>query len=202
MPAPAFRTPRRAALAASLAAVLATPAAADQLIQDDLIVQGSVCSGSACVENESFGFDTVRLKQNLVRLGFVDTSIGNFPTTDWQITVNDPDGQGFGEFFAIDNLDSGARILRLDAGAPSDSLFVDAFGNLGLGTSTPGLELHLLDSDTPGLRLEQDTTLGNPAAVWDIAGNEANFFFRNNTRLPFRIRPGAPTSTIVPRGRV
>ena len=34
---------------------------------------------------------------------------------------------------------------------------------------------------------------------WDIAGNEANFFVRDVTggsRLPLRIRPGAPTSSI------
>ena len=198
MSAPAFRTPRRAALAVFLAAIFATaPAAADQLISDDLIVQGSLCSGSQCVDGESFGFDTIRMKQNLVRLGFVDTSVGAFPTTDWQITVNDPDGQGFGEFFAIDNLDTGARILRLDSAAPANSVYVDNFGNLGLGTSTPGLELHLLDSDTPGVRLQQDTSLGNPGIVWDIAGNEANFFVRNNGQLPFRIRPGAPTSTLM-----
>jgi hypothetical protein len=35
--------------------------------------------------------------------------------------------------------------------------------------------------------------------TWDIAGNEANFFVRDVTGgslLPFRIRPGAPTSSI------
>ena len=35
--------------------------------------------------------------------------------------------------------------------------------------------------------------------VWDVAGNEANFFVRDVTsgsRLPFRIRPGAPTSSL------
>lgn len=199
MPAPVLRAARRAALAVSLAAVLAAaPAAADQVIPDDLIVQVSLCAGTDCVENESFGFDTVRMKQNLVRLGFVDTSVGSFPTADWQIAVNDPDGQGFGEFFAIDSLDTGARIFRLDANAPANSVFVDGLGNVGLGTSTPGMELHLLDSDTPGIRLQQDDSAGNPAVAWDIAGNEANFFVReNHAILPFRIRPGAPTSTLM-----
>src|SRR5439155_3561427 len=40
---------------------------------------------------------------------------------------------------------------------------------------------------------------GFTAQTWDIAGNEANFFVRDVTggsRLPFRIRPGAPTSSI------
>src|SRR5262249_861399 len=41
---------------------LALAAAFDQVIADDLIVQGSACIGLDCVNNESFGFDTVRLK--------------------------------------------------------------------------------------------------------------------------------------------
>jgi hypothetical protein len=40
---------------------------------------------------------------------------------------------------------------------------------------------------------------GFTAQTWDIAGNEANFFVRDVTggsRLPLRIRPGAPTSSV------
>jgi hypothetical protein len=47
--------------------------------------------------------------------------------------------------------------------------------------------------------LEQTNAGGFTAQTWDIAGNEANFFVRDVTsgsRLPFRIRPGAPTSSI------
>src|SRR5688500_11998678 len=53
-------------------------------------------------------------------------------------------------------------------------------------------------SDTPGLRLEQSGG-SFPAQTWEIGGNEANFFIRDLTggsRLPFRIRPGAATSSI------
>src|SRR6185436_9021800 len=39
-----------------------TPAVLDQVIPDDLIVQSSNCFGFDCVNNESFGFDTIRLK--------------------------------------------------------------------------------------------------------------------------------------------
>jgi hypothetical protein len=35
----------------------------DQVIADDLIVQGSICAGLDCVNNESFGFDTIRLRK-------------------------------------------------------------------------------------------------------------------------------------------
>ena len=53
--------------------------------------------------------------------------------------------------------------------------------------------------DTPGLRLVQ-TAVPWGAQIWDVSGNETNFFIRDSTinpvRLPFRIRPGAPTSSI------
>jgi hypothetical protein len=60
------------------------------------------------------------------------------------------------------------------------------------------LGLKLKAADTPGLRLEQPAS-PYTAQSWDIAGNEANFFIRDVTggsRLPFRIRPGAATSSI------
>ncbi|MCP4202550.1 MAG: hypothetical protein GY769_11520, partial [bacterium] len=53
--------------------------------------------------------------------------------------------------------------------------------------------------DTPTLRLQQDGSSGFAPQTWDVAGSETNFFIRdvtNGSSLPFRIRPGAPTSSI------
>ena len=72
-------------------------------------------------------------------------------------------------------------------------------GRLGLKTSTPVLDVHANNTNTPAIRLEQNSGGGFIAQTWDIAGNEANFFVRDVTsgsRLPFRIRPGAPTSSL------
>jgi hypothetical protein len=63
----------------------------------------------------------------------------------------------------------------------------------------PVLNLHIVQGDTPSIRLDQDTSSGWTAQVWDIAGNESNFFIRDVTggsRLPFRIQPGTPTNTL------
>ena len=83
--------------------------------------------------------------------------------------------------------------------APTNSLFVDSSGRLGLRTATPGLPIHISVGDTPAMRYEQTSASGFTAQTWDIGANEANFFVRDLTggsRLPFRIRPGAPTSSI------
>jgi Chaperone of endosialidase len=170
----------------------------DQVIPDDLIVQGSACIGLDCVNNESFGFDTIRLKENNTRIKFEDTSVGSFPTNDWQLTANDSASGGASKF-SIEDI-TGARVpFTVTAGAPTNSIFVDSTGRLGLRTSTPVLDIHARTSNTPALRLEQSNSGGFMAQTWDVAGNEANFFVRDVTsgsRLPFRIRPGAPTSSI------
>jgi hypothetical protein len=59
--------------------------------------------------------------------------------------------------------------------------------------------LHITTTDTPANRYEQTSGGGFTAQTWDIGANEANFFVRDVTggsRLPFRVRPGAPTSSI------
>ncbi len=185
-------------LAAAVIGVIASSAQADQVIPDDLIVDGSLCVGFDCVNNESFGFDTIRLKENNTRIKFEDTSTGTFPTTDWQLTANDSASGGANKF-SIEDV-TGARVpFTIISGAPSNSLFVDSGGRLGLGTATPVLDVHVASNNTPALRLAQDSSGGFTAQTWDIGGNEANFFIRDVTggsRLSFRIRPGAPTSSI------
>ncbi|HBL29156.1 MAG TPA: hypothetical protein DD490_20180, partial [Acidobacteria bacterium] len=146
----------------------------------------------------SFGFDTIRLKENNLRIKFEDTSTGTFPTNDWQLTANDSASGGASKF-SIEDI-TGAKVpFTVTAGASTNSIFVDSTGRVGFRTSTPVLDLHVATSNTPALRLEQNNSGGFTAQTWDIAGNEANFFVRDVTsgsRLPFRIRPGAPTSSV------
>ncbi|NOT57981.1 MAG: hypothetical protein HOP18_25535, partial [Deltaproteobacteria bacterium] len=82
---------------------------ADEVIPDDLIVQGSTCTGFDCVNGESFGFDTIRLKENNLRIKFEDTSTGaGFPTNDWQLTANDSASGGASKF-SIEDI-TGAKV--------------------------------------------------------------------------------------------
>jgi hypothetical protein len=178
---------------------LAHPAFPDDVIPDDLIVQGSACIGLDCVNGESFGFDTIRMKENSTRIKFDDTSTSaGFPANDWQLTANDSASGGSNKF-SIEDITGSKVPFTVEAGAPTNSIFVDATGRLGLRTSTPVLDIHASTSNTPAFRMEQNNSGGFTAQTWDIAGNEANFFIRDVTsgsRLPFRIRPGAPTSSI------
>ena len=155
--------------------------------------------GLDCVNNESFGFDTIRLKENNTRIKFDDTSTGTgFPNHDWQLTANDSASGGANKF-SIEDITASTVPFTITGSAPTNAIFVDSTGRLGLRTATPVLDIHVATSNTPAMRLEQNNSGGFTAQTWDVAGNEANFFVRDVTggsRLPFRIRPGAPTSSI------
>ena len=171
----------------------------DQVFLDDLIVEGSACVGLDCVNGENFGFDTLRPKENNLRIKFQDTSASaSFPSNDWQITANGSNN-GDANRFSIDDIDGAKTPFTIEAGAPSHSLYVDDAGNIGVNKSTPVVELHITDGDSPTVRLEQDGSSGFTPQTWDLAGNETNFFVRdvtNGSRLPFKILPSAPTNSL------
>jgi len=187
------------ALASGLLCSLTAPALADQVTPDDLIVQGSGAFGFDAVDGESFSFDTLRLKENNLRIHFDDTSTSTgFPANDWRLIANSSDSSG-GNYFAIEDSTAARIPFRVDAGAPADALRIASSGNVGIGTSNPAMHVDILTGNTPGVRLAQNNTGGWTPQTWDVAGNESNFFIRDVTggsKLSFRIRPGAPTSSI------
>ena len=179
--------------------LMAGMAQAGQVFVDDVIVQGSLCAGLDCVNGESFGSDTIRLKENNLRIHFQDTSnSASFPTNDWRLVANDSTNGG-SNYLAIEDSDAGRQPFRVDAGASANALRIESGGNIGFGTANPAVQLHAVDGNTPTLRLEQDGSNGFTPQTWDIASNEANFFVRdvtNGSRLSFKIKPGAPENSL------
>lgn len=176
------------------------PAASVQVTHsEDTYVVGSLCVGTDCADPETWAYDVIRLKENNLRIHFDDTSAtSSFPNNDWRIIVNDT-ADGGANYFAVEDSTAADKIFVIEAGAPANSLYVEDYGRIGLKTSTPGVELHIVDGDSPAVRFEQDTSSGWTAQVWDIAANESNFFVRdvtNSSKLPFRIQPGAPSSSL------
>lgn len=125
---------------ALVASLVAASAQADQVIADDLIVTGSLCTGFDCVNNESFGFSTIRLKENNLRIEFQDTSTtAGFPSTDWWIIANDS-ASGGSNYFGVDNLTNGKSVLRIYEGDGSNGAVTIGEGstNSGAGTFSVG----------------------------------------------------------------
>ena len=101
--------------------------------------------------------------------------------------------------FSVEDVTGATVPFTILAGAATNSLFLDGVGRLGLRTATPGLDVHVATGNTPAFRMEQTSGGGLTAQTWDIGANEANFFVRDLTsgsRLPLRVRPGAPTSSL------
>lgn len=194
-------------IAAALLAT-ATPAilSADPLFPTNPTIRSALCVGSSCEDSESFGPDEILVKSTAMSLRFNDTSTGSgLPADDWRITINDF-FVGGRSYFSIQHVNSAAAIVEIEADAPSNSLFVDESGRIGLGTAMPIEDIHILNADTPTLRLEQNSaSFGNQA--FDVGGNEVGLFIRDATNggsLPFRLLSGSESGTlaVTPGGRV
>jgi hypothetical protein len=181
---------------------LALESRKDQVFVDDLIVEGSTCTGFDCTNGENFGADTLRLKENNLRIHFDDTSnSGSFPSNDWRFVANDTTNGG-ASYMAIEDSTAGRTPFKIENNVPNNALYVDStgtYGRIGFGTNSPAVDLHVKEGNTPTLRLEQDGSSGFTAQTFDVAGNEANFFIRdvtNGSKLFFRAQPGVPENSI------
>ena len=160
-----------------------------------------VCVGNGCLNNMDYTNKQLILRANAVRMDFVDSSnLAGFPSQDWRIEINDANSGGSGHFTVMETTSAAVRPFSIESGAWNHSLFVGKYGHLGLGTSTPEYNMHVVEGDTPTLRLEQSGSSGFAPQVWDVAGNETNFFVRNATDgsiLPLRILREAPGNALV-----
>ena len=129
------------ALTAAVACFLLVPTApAAHVIVTDCIIQGSTCIGFDCTSSESFGFETLRLKENNLRIHFDDTSSSaSFPGNDWRLKANDSSNGG-ANYFAIEDATADRQVFRVEAGAPSNALYVEDDGDVGVGHRESGGE--------------------------------------------------------------
>jgi hypothetical protein len=138
------QTPFAPALFADLDDTAIVPA--DQVVTDDLIVQGFACVGVDCADGEIlFSGGPFKVKGFAPWIKLEDTDGGAFATHDWLIRGNDGANS---EEFSINDLDAGTVPFRILGSAPTNALVVDALGNVGLGTATPSGDLHIYGAAT------------------------------------------------------
>ena len=166
-------------------------ASADQIISDDLIVNGgSVCVGSECVDGEFFAFDSVRIRGPEPRLEFLDTSnSGSFPSDDWKIGISD-DGTGGASFLFVDHDNSGARVLQMTSdgsvalGAASE-LVPGAISVGSMGNERPIVHVAAGVDDTDAVNMGQFQTFQDD--VFARLGSDADDFDQRLTDIQARI---------------
>jgi len=168
----------------------------ETFFSDDVSAAGGVCGGSDCTSTETYGVSNIKMKANNVRLKFEDTSTSaGFATTDWQISANDTFSGGANKLF-VEDLAAATVPFLIEGGTPSNTLYVDSAGRVGVRTSTPAKTLHLSDPVYPAIRMENTTS---PLQNWDVVASNNNFLVRdvNHESDPFIIRTSAPYYSLV-----
>ena len=170
--------------------VAACPVTAEQVFNENVIVGGGLCAGDFCQAGTSFPEGLLRLSTQSPRIHFNDASAVN--QHEWQIRANE-DSSSYLSMFSILDLTAATTPFTLFGGAPDNALWVDGHGLVGLGTSLPQQDLHIVASGNyPGIRLERTQA---PAHSWDILADQTGFGIRDvtsNNKLPFFIASDAP----------
>lgn len=161
----------------------------------DVAATGGVCAGSDCINGESYGLASAKLKENNTRLKFEDTSVAPFPTTDWQLSANDTSSGGANKFF-VEDLTAVTIPLTIEGATPNNTLYLDSTGRVGIGTTTPARNLTIADPVSTIIRMEQSAS---PFQAWDVVANNNNFYVRdvNHEQNPFIIKTSAPYNSLV-----
>ena len=118
----------------------------------DVIIQNSLGVGVDTSPGEVFGFDTVILKENNLRILFDDSDdpMSSMPANDWQIEINES-ANGGASYFAINdvtNTTTPFKIAALDNNLLSSSennfFYIASNGNVGIGTDAPNTNLEVV----------------------------------------------------------
>ena len=151
--------------------------ATNEVIDGNLMVIGSECVGTQCVANESFGFNTLKLKESNLRLSFEDTSsTSNFPSNDWRIIINGMDDGG-ANYFAIEDTTAGNVPFTVAAGAGQDALYVAANGRVGVGTAVPSTTLEVSgETGTTQMRIAENNASPESRTLLVLENNGAPQF--------------------------
>ncbi|HTG36136.1 MAG TPA: hypothetical protein VLB76_24700 [Thermoanaerobaculia bacterium] len=123
----------------------------------NMVVVGNACIGQTCTNNDD-DYSALKLKAPQPNILFDDDFVeGGSTPHDWGLFINPSSAAEF----SIADVENGLIPFTIAGGTPTNSLYMASNGNLGLGTATPGSQLHLLNSaDVPTVMWIQSTSSG------------------------------------------
>ncbi|WP_306737697.1 hypothetical protein [Marimonas arenosa] len=162
---------------------LTPPLPAEQVFNEDVIVDGGLCAGYECASGDANTFG-IHVKSDLPMITFEDS---NGP--DWEVSA---DSSG-GNIFRIVDIENGSLPFGIVSGSNTASndfaLWVGSNGHVGFGRPAPAKPLHVMDPATPTLRMQQGTWRGTTYQIWDIAAGTSGFQqAHDETTTPFTIQ--------------
>ncbi|SEL42136.1 hypothetical protein SAMN04487910_2405 [Aquimarina amphilecti] len=136
----------------------------DAVISNDVFIQNSLGVGQDISTGVDFGFNTLLLAENNLRILFDDSDdiSGTLPANDWQIEINET-ANGGTSHFAIVDVTGATTPFKILAGAAEHSLFVATNGNVGLGTNNPTNKLEVVGA------IKADSFIGDGSGITGIA---------------------------------
>ncbi len=146
----------------------------------NVYIRGKLGVGSDMTDGASMPFETILMRQNNCQILFDDSSTSaSFAQNDWRIKANDTFSGG-ADYFAIEDDTNNTTPFTIQAEAPDNTLYLDSQGDVGIGTSTPASNLHILDTGNAYFKLERSTG----AQVEMYAGSSSSYFgTRDNFKL-------------------
>ncbi|MDM8166654.1 hypothetical protein [Roseovarius sp.] len=120
--------------------------------------------------------------------------MANNASWDWRLSANESTTFGADAFFLTD-VTSGTNPFWVTGGAPSNALYVASTGDIGLGTSLPQADLHILGSNLAKLRME--TSLGG-LRTWETGVSGAGYWVGDVTAgtTPLVVEGNVPSNTL------
>lgn len=147
----------------------------DQVIADDLIVDGRTCVGLTCANNEVFATEELKLKADTPELRLAHS--GTQGSRDWAI-------RGDESQFRVVDVTAGTTPFAMRNGAPTFSLNVFANGTVAVGGGSSGsqpstLQVHRADGTAKLLVEEASTTTASRNLLRVVNNGAATFRFDN-----------------------
>ena len=184
------------ATSSAIALVLSGAAMADDVFNDDVIGRVNACFGQSCIDGESFDnlnyTPHFKLKGVQPVLEFNDTSSSS-ANTDWRLRANFNSTNE--NIFYLQDATAFTAPWLIEAAAPTNAFYLNAFGNLGLGTSLPTADIHIAAGLSPGINFEQTS---GPGYQWLMFANDQAFRIRDSISAAnaFQIQAGAQPDSI------
>lgn len=161
--------------------------ALEEVIPEDLIVQGHACIGDDCDPGDASDTPPLKIKGEFANRQIMFDGSCCYPTErDWALQV----GDGANGDFVFRDLTAGTVPFRIGAGAVANALTILYNGNIGVGTLTPAVR-HDVKANSAGqatARLQNSSATGYSGTEYlDNAGNVDLFFGVDNAASTTRL---------------